>query len=58
MSGGAQVVALYVLTLWVPGLVLGGLAGLRGWTLAAASPLLTYAAAGLFGPLFAGLGIG
>jgi hypothetical protein len=54
---GAGVVALYVLTLWVPGLVLGGLAGLRGWTLAAAAPLLTYAVAGLFGPLFAALGI-
>jgi hypothetical protein len=50
-------VALYVLTLWIPGLVLGGLAGLRGWTLAACAPLLTYAVAGLFGPLFAGLGI-
>jgi hypothetical protein len=50
-------VALYVLTLWVPGLALGGLAGLRGWTLAAAAPLLTYAVAGLFGPLFAAMGI-
>lgn len=50
-------VALYVLALWVPGLVLGGLAGLRGWTLAASAPLLTYAVAGLFGPLFATLGI-
>ncbi|GAA5126995.1 DUF6541 family protein [Pseudonocardia adelaidensis] len=58
MGAGAQVVALYVLTLWVPGLVLGGLAGLRGWTLAAGAPLLTYATAGLFGPLFAALGIG
>ncbi len=57
MGAGAQVVALYVLTLWIPGLVLGGLAGLRGWTLAASAPLLTYAMAGLFGPLFAGLGI-
>jgi hypothetical protein len=57
MGEGAQVVALYVLTLWVPGLVLGGLAGLRGWTLAAAAPLLTYAVAGLFGPVFAALDI-
>jgi hypothetical protein len=57
VGAGAQVVALYVLTLWVPGLVLGGLAGLRGWTLAAAAPLLTYAVAGLFGPLFAAIGI-
>ncbi len=49
--------ALYVLTLWVPGLALGALAGLRSWTLAATAPLLTYAMAGLFGPLFAALGI-
>ncbi|HLU57638.1 MAG TPA: DUF6541 family protein [Pseudonocardia sp.] len=54
---GAGVVALYVLVLWIPGLALGALAGLRGWTLAAAAPLLTYAVAGLFGPLFAALGI-
>jgi len=51
------VVALSVLILWVPGLALGGLAGLRGWTLAAGAPLLTYAVAGLFGPLFAAMGI-
>ena len=38
LGAGAQVVALYVLTLWLPGLVLGGLAGLRGWTLAASAP--------------------
>jgi hypothetical protein len=50
-------VALYVLALWVPGLVLAALAGVRGWTLAAFAPLLTYAVAGLFGPLFAGIGI-
>jgi hypothetical protein len=54
---GAGVVALYVLALWAPGLFLGGLAGLRGWTLAASAPLLTYAVAGLFGPIFAALGI-
>jgi hypothetical protein len=57
VGAGAHVVALYVLTLWIPGLVLGGLAGLRSWTLAASAPLFTYAVAGLFGPLFAGLGI-
>jgi hypothetical protein len=50
-------VALYVLILWIPGLVLGGLTGLRGWTLAAGAPLFTYAVAGLFGPLFAALGV-
>jgi hypothetical protein len=49
VGAGAHVVALYVLTLWIPALVLGGLAGLRGWTLAASAPLLTYAVAGLFG---------
>jgi hypothetical protein len=57
VGAGAHVVALYVLTLWVPGLVLGVLAGLRSWTLAASAPLLTYAVVGLFGPLFADLGI-
>lgn len=57
VGAGAQVVALYALTLWVPGLALGGLAGLRGWTLAAGAPLLTYAVVGLFGPLFAAMGI-
>jgi hypothetical protein len=50
-------VVLYVLALWVPGLALAALAGVRGWTLAAFAPLLTYAVVGLFGPLFAGMGI-
>ena len=48
-----HVVALYVVVLWLPGLLFGRLAGLRGWTLAAAAPLLTYAVAGLAGPAFA-----
>jgi hypothetical protein len=51
------VVALFVLALWLPGLILARLAGVRGWTLAAFAPLLTYAVVGLFGPLFAGIGI-
>jgi hypothetical protein len=51
------VVALYVGVLWVPGLLLGRLTGLRGWTLAAGAPLLSYALAGLVGPLFAAAGI-
>ncbi len=51
------VVALYVLVLWMPGLVLGRLAGLRGWTLVAAAPLVTYALAGLAGPPFAAAGV-
>jgi hypothetical protein len=58
VGAGAHEVALYALTLWVPGLVLGVLAGLRSWTLAAGAPLLTYSVAGLFGPIFAALGIG
>ncbi len=48
-----HVVAFYVIALWLPGVVFGRLAGLRGWTLAAAAPLLTYAVAGLAGPAFA-----
>lgn len=52
-----HVVALYVIVLWLPGLLLGGLVGLRGWTLIASAPLLTYAAAGLAGPAFSGLHI-
>lgn len=50
-----HVVAFYVIALWLPGVVLGRLAGLRGWTLAATAPLLTYAVAGLAGPAFAAL---
>ncbi|MHA6629051.1 DUF6541 family protein [Pseudonocardia sichuanensis] len=57
MGAGGHVVVLYVLALWVPGLVLAALAGVRGWTLAAFAPLLTYAVVGLFGPLFAAIGI-
>lgn len=52
------VVGLYVVVLFLPGGLLGGLVGLRGWTLAAAAPLLTYAVAGLFGPWFAALHLG
>jgi hypothetical protein len=51
-GAGIHVVALYVVVLWVPGLLLGWLAGMRGWTLAAGAPLLTYTVAGLAGPAF------
>jgi len=50
-------ILLYVLFLWLPGGVLGTLAGLRGWTLAAVAPLLTYAVAGLAGPWSDALGL-
>ncbi|HEY0816864.1 MAG TPA: DUF6541 family protein [Pseudonocardia sp.] len=49
-------VVLYAVTLLLPGALLGALAGLRGWTLAATAPLLTYALAGLAGPLFTAAG--
>ena len=52
-AAAAVVVALYVAVLWLPGLLLGRLAGMRGWTLAAAAPLLSYAFAGVAGPLSA-----
>lgn len=45
------VIVLYAVTLLLPGTLLGALAGLRGWTLVATAPLLTYAVAGLAGPL-------
>ena len=51
------VVALYAAVLWLPGLALGWLAGLRQWTLAAAAPLLCYSVVGLAGPGFAAVGI-
>jgi hypothetical protein len=51
------VIVLYAVTLLFPGALLGALAGLRGWTLAASAPLLTYAAAGLAGPLFTAAGL-
>lgn len=55
--GDAGLILLYVAVLWVPGALLGVLAGVRGWTLAAAAPLLTYTVAGLAGPWAHALGI-
>jgi hypothetical protein len=46
-----------VAVLWLPGGLVGIVAGLRGWTLAASAPLLTYAIAGLAGPLLSAVGI-
>ncbi|MGD9532014.1 MAG: DUF6541 family protein, partial [Pseudonocardia sp.] len=52
-----MLVGLYAAVLWGPGLLLGWLAGVRSWTLAAAAPLLTYAVAGIAGPLLAAAGV-
>jgi hypothetical protein len=51
------VIVLYAVTLLLPGGLLGALAGLRGWTLVATAPLLTYAVAGLAGPLVTAAGL-
>lgn len=50
-------VLFYAAVLLVPGGALGALAGLRGWTLAAMAPLLTYTVAGLGGPWSQALGL-
>ncbi|UQS21968.1 copper-transporting ATPase [Amycolatopsis thermalba] len=56
-SGAAAVIAVYLLVLFAPGLLIGALAGARGWLLAGLAPVLTYFAAGLAGPWFAQAGI-
>jgi hypothetical protein len=50
-------VVLILLAFWVPGLVFGTAIGLRGWTLAAAGPLLTFGIVALGIPVLGGLGI-
>jgi hypothetical protein len=50
-------IAVYLLVLFVPGAVIGALAGARGWLLAGLAPLLTYCVAGLAGPWFAAIGV-
>jgi uncharacterized protein DUF6541 len=50
-------VLVYAAVLMVPGGALAALAGLRGWTLAATAPLLTYTVAGLGGPWSQALGL-
>lgn len=56
---GAQLGLLlcYVALLWLPGLAVGALVGLRGWSLAALSPLLTYGLITMIGPWMSGLGL-
>lgn len=44
-------IVLYAAVLFAAGGALGAAAGLRGWTAAAAAPLLTYAVLGVAGPL-------
>lgn len=48
----------YLVVVMLPGVVVGAVGGLRGWQLAAAAPLLTYAIAGLTGPWTTALGFG
>ncbi|NIH83080.1 DUF6541 family protein [Amycolatopsis viridis] len=55
--GAAATIAVYLLVLFAPGLLIGALAGARGWRLAGLAPLLTYFAAGLAGPWYAQFGI-
>lgn len=50
-------VLFYLVVLFVPGGLLAALAGLRGWTLAALAPVLTYTVAGLAGPWSDALGL-
>jgi hypothetical protein len=49
-TASVVLVLVYIAVLWLPGGLLGVAAGLRGWTLAAAAPLLTYTVIGLLGP--------
>jgi hypothetical protein len=56
-TASVVLVLVYIAVLWLPGGLLGLAAGLRGWTLAAAAPLLTYAVAGLVGPWSSTLGV-
>lgn len=56
-TGAAATIAVYLLVLFAPGLLIGVLAGARGWVLAGLAPLLTYFAAGLAGPWLALIGI-
>ncbi len=58
LAAGPGVLGLYAAVLWLPGGMLGLVAGLRGWTAVAAGPLLTWGLAGLAGPMYAKAGIG
>ncbi|QUQ62793.1 DUF6541 family protein [Kutzneria sp. CA-103260] len=61
MSGAALAVAMtaavYLAVVIVPGALIGYASGIRGWLLAAASPVLTYGVIGIFGPLAPVIGI-
>ncbi|MGH3923181.1 MAG: DUF6541 family protein, partial [Pseudonocardiaceae bacterium] len=46
----------YAVLLWLPGLAVGALVGLRGWSLAALGPLLTYGLVTVSGPWMSRLG--
>ncbi|MFD2468434.1 DUF6541 family protein [Amycolatopsis silviterrae] len=50
-------VLLVLLAFWVPGLVFGAAIRLRGWTLAATAPLLTFGVVALGVPVLGGLGV-
>ncbi|WP_020664115.1 DUF6541 family protein [Amycolatopsis benzoatilytica] len=50
-------VLLVLLAFWVPGLVFGAAIRLRGWTLAAAAPLLTFGIVALGVPVLGNVGI-
>ncbi|MBB4687657.1 DUF6541 family protein [Amycolatopsis jiangsuensis] len=50
-------VVLILLAFWLPGLVFGTAVGLRGWTLAASGPLLSFGIVALGVPVLGGLGI-
>ncbi len=47
----------YVAVLWLPGMAVGALVGIRGWALAALGPLLTYGLATCSAPWMSRLGI-
>jgi hypothetical protein len=51
-------VAWYAAVVLLPGGVVGYAGGLRGWQLVVSAPLLSYAVAGLTGPLTSAVGIG
>lgn len=54
---GFGLLAVYATLLFLPGLLIAGAAGLRGWQLAAAAPLVTYGVAGVAGPWTARIGL-
>ena len=53
----AGLIVLYLAVLWLPGALVCAVAGLRGWVLAAAAPLMTYGVAGLAGPWYSAVGV-